>query len=170
MPPHNLKNTAPSHVHARKRTHTDTVVASLIENAAGEFSVSHCFMNSIYKVLAVCAALLVVSSGCAVVKVMTGCEYKRKNEEEEKKKKKAVHENATTPSWPRLPLPTALPREQLPRQKSCLPSPEKSVRRNLSYFITPLLSPSHPQFFFKKLMRGLIDVEGDLAAALIKQH
>lgn len=59
------------HTNAHRHSHCHS---SLIENAAGEFSVSYCFMNSIYKVLAVCAALLVVSSGCAVVKVMTGCE------------------------------------------------------------------------------------------------
>lgn len=50
--------------------------SSLIENAEGEFGVSYCFMNAIYKVLADSATLLVVSSvvGCAAVKVMTGCE------------------------------------------------------------------------------------------------
>ena len=71
--PHNLKNTAPctcTPINARRNSRRHS---SLIENAAGEFSVSYCFMNSIYKVLADCAALLVVSSGCAVVKVMTGC-------------------------------------------------------------------------------------------------
>lgn len=49
----------------------------LIENAEGEFSVSYCFMNTIYKALADWAALLVVSSGSALVKVMTGCEKKK---------------------------------------------------------------------------------------------
>lgn len=63
--------------HINVHRHSDCY-SSLIENASGEFSVSHCFMNSIYKVFAVCAALLVVSSGCAVVKVMTGCELKKK--------------------------------------------------------------------------------------------
>lgn len=57
------------HINVHRHSHS-----SLIENAAGEFSVSHCFMNSIYKVFAVCATLLVVSSACAALKVMTGCE------------------------------------------------------------------------------------------------
>lgn len=60
---------------------------SSTENAAVEFSMSHCFMNSMYKVLAVSTALLVVSLVCAVVKVMTGL-------------KKIICEIATTPlSW-----------------------------------------------------------------------
>lgn len=71
------------HINVHRHSHRHR---NLIENAAREFSESHCFMNSIYKVLAVSAALLVVSSGCAVVKVMAGCE-----------KKKSVNEITTTP-------------------------------------------------------------------------
>ena len=56
------------HINVHRHSHCHS---GLIENAAREFSVSHCFMNFIYKVLAVCAALLVVTSCCAVVKVMT---------------------------------------------------------------------------------------------------
>lgn len=46
--------------------------SSLIENPVREFSLSYCFMNTIYEVTADCTALLVVSTSCAIVKVMTG--------------------------------------------------------------------------------------------------
>lgn len=68
------KNMAPcmcAPISAHRNSHCH---GSLIENAAGELSVSYCFMNTIYKALADCAALLVVSAGRAVVKVMTDCE------------------------------------------------------------------------------------------------
>ncbi len=65
-----------TYISARRNSHFH---CSLIENAAGEFNVSYCFMNSIYKVLADCAALLVVSPGCTVVKIMTGFELKKMN-------------------------------------------------------------------------------------------
>lgn len=68
-----IQKYGPLHVHTHKRTQKHS---GLIENAEGEFSMSFCFMNAIYKVLADSATLLVVSSvvGCAAVEVMTGCE------------------------------------------------------------------------------------------------
>ena len=139
-------------------------------------------MNSIYKVLADCAALLVVSSGCAVVKVMTGCEKKKKK----KKKKLQFMKNATAPLWARPCCPPPVPRERLTMAKSvrwCLPSPEKSThlpsrRRNSIRLKTSItlheghFHLSHPCFsllfwffffcFFSMLTRGLIDVVGDI--------
>lgn len=68
-----IQKYGPLHVHAHKCAQKHN---SLMENAEGEFSMSYCFMNTIYKVLAGSATLLVVSSvvGCAAVKVITGCE------------------------------------------------------------------------------------------------
>lgn len=146
--PHNLKNTAPrtcTHINAHRHSHRHS---SLIENAAGEFSVSHCFMNSIYKVLAVCAALLVVSSGCAVVKVMTGCEYKK-------------NQFMKTPQLPRGPASaahrvttgtaaTAKSRSSgvYPARRSQWEGIPYAFLRHLSYFITPSFTFSPSNFFF----------------------
>lgn len=77
-------------------------------------------MNSIYKVLAVCAALLVVSSGCTVVKVMVGCEFK-------KKKKKRFMKTPQLPCGPasaahHVTTGTAALARSI---QWCLPSPKK---------------------------------------------
>lgn len=56
------------HINVQRNIHFHN---SSTENAVMEFGMSYCFMNSIYKVLAVSAAPSVVSLVRAVVKVMT---------------------------------------------------------------------------------------------------
>lgn len=131
------------HINVHRHSHRHR---NLIENAAREFSESHCFMNSIYKVLAVSAALLVVSSGCAVVKVMAGCE----------KKKNLLMKSPQLP-WPysttsHVTMRTAAMAQSIqwcllnPKKSNTVPPHTKGMLHSLwhlSYSITQLMSCSH---------------------------